>query len=83
MTMFWLLAAVVALTGASTPVGCFTDLAPSGTTNAADLFSLLASWGPLSAPAAADLTRDGAVNANDAFLLLAAVSACGARCLHP
>ncbi|MCA9290171.1 MAG: hypothetical protein KDA25_03520, partial [Phycisphaerales bacterium] len=59
-----------------TPSPCPTDLDGDGTTGAADLAVLLASWGRCTG-CPADLDGSGTVGAADLAILLAAWGACG------
>jgi hypothetical protein len=55
---------------------CSQDLNGDGVVNAADLATLLGSWGPLPGSNPADLNGDGIVNASDLALLLGAWGPC-------
>lgn len=68
----------VILVGETPPIPCPTDLDGSGRTDAADLGSLIAAWGPCAPKGAclADLDGDGSISASDLGLLAAGWGAC-------
>lgn len=55
---------------------CPADLNADGAVNAADIASLLASWGPCDKACAADLSGNGSVDSADIAMLLGAWGAC-------